>query len=522
MRQRSIDLERSDPKGNGHDSDDHSIRLRSSRRNELLHQKPLDLARQKLFQQIYECSASLDKEDGTPLLSKLSSIRVEIKNLDDDDEIVKKILQINIIDKLLEIVSSHDDVAILIAVYSILARLTYASVKVVSIKMAPDFLAKSLSLISPANATLTLNVAVADDDYCEFEVKSDVTVPLLQYLHACQPTSVGRNEKSCCGTFKLEESLEQPISKSLLLLATLIKVSFPDTLKHDVMKTCVPYFLSSNKHVQLMALNCARHFVSKSEIEYFLQFPLPNNQMKPNDTIEIPVLVYLVNLLGEKRLDFDDNVKAWQVFRQKYAKLRPRLEPPEGMTQAVSSYSRTIDGGIISVLQNCLKTIGTVLAIFGQLVYLSEEREQIVRITEICRLGELLDWSIAVTKEKTTPPSTPNKGGSEDFQPPPLIYQSIIQQFMQDDTENDTLLRNYILGLNKTESYLLDNVLFLLGNALGKAAVHTELVLSSLFLASIRVGLVESAAARMEPSNASEQCRSKLSGGIIQADSLQK
>ncbi|KAK2960013.1 hypothetical protein BLNAU_4896 [Blattamonas nauphoetae] len=336
MHQRFVNFEGSDSEDILNPRDDHPIQLRSSRRNKLSQQNPLDTPRPSIFHHIFELSTSLEKEDDVSLLSILSSIMVQTETSDDDDEVVTVILQTNVLEKLLGIVFSHEDEAVLMAVYSLLARLTSVSTAVVSRIMVPAFLSKSLSRISTVNDGLTLQVlhvlyqaALTEDDFGRFEVKSDVTSHLLQYLRACQPSSVGRNERSCCGTLELEESRKWTVSMCLLLLTALIKVSFPDDLKEEVVTACVPYFPSRDRHVQLLALKYARHFVSDSENEYFLQFPLPNNQMNPEDTTWIPVIDYLVDLVKEKRMDFDQNVRVFHVFRRVCADIREQLGHPE-------------------------------------------------------------------------------------------------------------------------------------------------------------------------------------------------
>ncbi|KAK2941159.1 hypothetical protein BLNAU_23924 [Blattamonas nauphoetae] len=215
---------------------------------------------------------------------------VKLTKSSDDDEIVTVFLEENVIDKLLGIVSSHDDGAILKPVYSLLALLTCVSAAVVSKIMVPDFLWKSLSKISLADDALALSVlnmlynsAITGDDYCAFEVGCDVTAHLLRYLHACQPSTVVRNEKSCCGKLELTESRKQTIETCLLLLTALIKESFPEALKEEVVAACVPYFVSRDREIQLLALKYARHFVPTSKMETFLQFSLPNNQMDASD-----------------------------------------------------------------------------------------------------------------------------------------------------------------------------------------------------------------------------------------------
>ncbi|KAK2951304.1 hypothetical protein BLNAU_13791 [Blattamonas nauphoetae] len=279
MHQRFLDIEDSDQphwhsnaEGGECESDAHPIRLRSSRRNGLYRHNDIDSPRQNIFHPLFELSTSLKQEDESSLLSTLSSIRLMSESCD-DDEVVTLIMQANIIDKLLGIVSSNEDGGVLTAVYSLLARLTCVSIAVVSRIMVPAFLSKSLSLISPVTDALTLQVlnvlyhsALAGDDFCRFEVGSDVTAHLLRYLLACQPSSVGRNDRSCCGRLELEEGRKQTISTSLLLLTTLIKVSFPRTLKETVVAACVPYFLSSDRHIQLLVLKYARHSTQAADI----------------------------------------------------------------------------------------------------------------------------------------------------------------------------------------------------------------------------------------------------------------
>ncbi|KAK2948958.1 hypothetical protein BLNAU_16064 [Blattamonas nauphoetae] len=269
-------------------------------------------------------------------------------------------------------------------VYYLLARLTRVSVAVVSRIMVPTFLSKSLSLVSTADDDLTLNVlhvlynsAVAGQDFSRFEVENGVTGPLLQYLLECQPAWVRRSDKSCCGRLELEERRKQTISKSLLLLTKLIKISFPDTLKHLVVTACVPYFLSRDRHVQLLALQYAHLFVPKSEMGYFLQFSLPNNQMNASDQTRIPVLLFLVDLLREKQMEYEQNVRAYHVFQRACADIRNQLKYPKGMTQPEPSCLGTVEGEVMMVLQTYLKTIGTLLAIFGELAYLLKEHEQV-------------------------------------------------------------------------------------------------------------------------------------------------
>ncbi|KAK2944613.1 hypothetical protein BLNAU_20471 [Blattamonas nauphoetae] len=383
MHRRFVDFEGFDVERNQCESDIRSIRLRSSRRIGLRQENPLDRPRQIFVHHLFGLSTSLEKEDNDSLLSTLSSIQFLTEN-SDNDEIVTVFLQENVIDKLLGIVSLHEDGAVLNAVYSLLARLTCVSAAVVSKIMVPDFLSTSLSLLSSADDGLTLivlnvlyNSAVAGDDYCAFEVENDVTAHLLRYLLTCQPSTVVRNEKSCCGRLELEESRQQTIATCLLLLTELIKVSFPEALKEEVVTGCVPYFLSGNRHVQLLALKYARHFVSNSENEYFLQFSLPNNQMNASDPTRITVLSYLVDLLREKQIDYEQNARVFHVFRRVCADINDQLMDPERTTRAEPSCLRTVESDMMSVFQNCLKTIGTILAIFGELAYFSEEHEQV-------------------------------------------------------------------------------------------------------------------------------------------------
>ncbi|KAK2962346.1 hypothetical protein BLNAU_2589 [Blattamonas nauphoetae] len=419
-------------------------------------------------------------------------------------EIVTVILQANMIDKLLKIM----------AVYHILDP--SVSVAVVSRIMVPDFLWKSLSLISPVDDALALNVlnvlynsAVAGNDYCAFEVGCDVTAHLLRYLHACQPLSVVRNEKSCCGRLELEESRKQTIATCLLLLTALIKVSFPNTLKKEVVAACVPYFLSGNKNVKLLALKYARHFVLKSEMGYFLQFSLQNNQMDAPDTTRIPVLSYLVDLLREKQIDYEQNVRVLHVFRRVCADIRYQIGHQKGTAQPEPSRLRIVEGEVMAIFRNCLKTIGTILAIFGELTYKSEELEQTVIDTGIyLQLGRLLDWSVTATNEGTPPPTMSTEEDYEYFRAavetdsqlkepfclleplqtafrqhnlwPPLAYRDSIQKFVLHDTVDHTLLYKDVLELKNAQESLMKNVLFIVGNALGGTPAHVQIVLSSL------------------------------------------
>ncbi|KAK2954577.1 hypothetical protein BLNAU_10428 [Blattamonas nauphoetae] len=449
-------------------------------------------------------------------MSSLSSIVTLTENCD-DDEIVSLMLQANTIDKLLGIVSSNEDSGVLYTVYSLLARLTCVSAVAVSKMMVPPFFSKSLSLISQANDDLTLQVlhvlyhsALAGDDFCAFEVGNDVTAHLLRYLLACQPISVGRNERSCCGTLKLEEGQKQTVATSLLLLTKLIKVLFPGTLHETAVAACVPYFLSSDRRVQLLALKYARHLVTDLDNEHFLKSSLPNNQMNAENTTWIPVLNYLIDLVKEKQMDFEQNVKVFHVFRRMCADFRNQLGHPNGMTQPEISCLETVEDDMMTIFQYCLKTIGAILAIFGEIAYLSEAHEQIVIDTGIYPLlGELLDWSIVVTSDGIPLPSMSAEEDYEYFRAavttdsqldepfhlltslkaafrqhnlrPPLSYQDSIRTFTLDDILDNTLSIDDAQRLKRAKDSLLKNVLFFLGNSLGGTPAHAEIVLSSLF-----------------------------------------
>ncbi|KAK2947206.1 hypothetical protein BLNAU_17846 [Blattamonas nauphoetae] len=123
MHQRFIDVEGSVVEADNHESDGDSIQLRSSRRNILLQPKLLDSLSQSISDHISKLSASLEKKDDVSLLSTLASI-VTLTENSDDVEIVTVFLEENMIDRLLEIVSSNEDAAVLMAVYSLLALLS--------------------------------------------------------------------------------------------------------------------------------------------------------------------------------------------------------------------------------------------------------------------------------------------------------------------------------------------------------------------------------------------------------------
>ncbi|KAK2947208.1 hypothetical protein BLNAU_17842 [Blattamonas nauphoetae] len=186
MHQRFIDVEGSVVEADNHESDGDSIQLRSSRRNILLQPKLLDSLSQSISDHISKLSASLEKKDDVSLLSTLASI-VTLTENSDDVEIVTVFLEENMIDRLLEIVSSNEDAAVLMAVYSLLALLTCVSVAVVSRIMVPDFLSKSLSLISPE-----------DDDECLGSDKD-----------SCSPLSGGLVERDADGLRTKRESVSR-------------------------------------------------------------------------------------------------------------------------------------------------------------------------------------------------------------------------------------------------------------------------------------------------------------------------
>ncbi|KAK2964286.1 hypothetical protein BLNAU_817 [Blattamonas nauphoetae] len=431
-----------------------------------------------------------EKEDNVSLLSTLTSIQVLTEN-SDHDAIVTVILQANMIDKLLEIVSSKEDGTVLMAVYDILERLT--------------------------DDGLTLNVlnvlyysAVADKDHCAFEVGCDVTAHLLRYLLACQPSSIVRNEKSCCGKFELEESRQQTIATCLFLLKTLIKVSFPETLKEEVVAACVPYFVSWDRHVQRLALKYARRFIAKSEMKYFLQFSFPNNQTDASDTTNIRVISCLVDLLREKQMDYEQNVRVYHVFRRVCADIRDQVKQKQGTAQPEPSRLRIVEREVMTKFQNLMKTIGTILAIFGEIAYKSEELEQTMIDSGLYpQLGRLLDWSITATSEGAPPPTMSAECDYEDFgealetdslleepfdllEPlkttirqhdlwPPLAYRDSIRRFGLLDTVGGALYMPHILALISAQYSLVKNVLFILGNTLSGTHGQVEIVLSSLF-----------------------------------------
>ncbi|KAK2941156.1 hypothetical protein BLNAU_23921 [Blattamonas nauphoetae] len=383
--------------------------------------------------------------------------------------------------------------------------------------MVPDFLWKSLSKISLADDALALSVlnmlynsAITGDDYCAFEVGCDVTAHLLRYLFTCQPSTVVRNEKSCCGKLELAESRKQTIETCLLLLTALIKESFPEALKEEVVAACVPYFVSSDREIQLLALKYARHFVSKSKMETFLQFSLPNNQMDASDQTRIPVLSYLVDLLREKQVDYEQNVRAFHVLRRVCADIRDQLKQQEGWPQSEPTCLRTVESDVMAIFRNCLKTIGSVLVIFGEIAYLSEELEQIVIDSGFYpSLGRLLDWSIIVTSDGTPPPTMSAGDDYEYFRTAvetdseleepfdvlepiktafrqhswrrPLAYRDSLRKFVLHDTVDHTLFMPDVLALINAQYSLMKNVLFIVGNAFGGTPAHAEIALFSLF-----------------------------------------
>ncbi|KAK2940431.1 hypothetical protein BLNAU_24653 [Blattamonas nauphoetae] len=232
--------------------------------------------------------------------------------------------------------------------------------------------------------------------------------------------------------------------------------------------------------------------------------------MDPENTAWIPVLHYLVDLLKEMQVDFEQYVKVLHVFRRVCADIRNQLMHPEGTGQPELSCLETVEDDIMLGFQKCLKTIGTVLVIFGELIFLSPENEQIAIDTGIYPLlGEMLDWLIVVTREGTPPVPMSAEEDYEYFRAaveteselekpfhllyplkiafrqhnlrPLLPYRSSIPNFVVDDAVDEILSIYHILELNRTKDSLLNNVLYLLGNALGGTPALVEVVLSSLF-----------------------------------------
>ncbi|KAK2943249.1 hypothetical protein BLNAU_21821 [Blattamonas nauphoetae] len=495
MNQRYIDFEGSDSGRSRCESDD-SLQLRSSRRIGLPQPHPLSSLSQFILEHIYKLSASSKRNDDNSILLSLLSIMALIEN-SEGFEIVTLILQANMIDKLLKIVSSNVNRTVLMAVYHILERLTTVSAAIVSRIMVPDFMWKSLSLISLADDELALNVlnvlynsAIVGNDYCAFEVRCDVAAHLLRYLRACQPSTVVRNEKSCCGKLELADSRKQTIATCLLLLTALIKVSFPEALKEEVVAACVPYFLCGNKNVKLLALKYARHFVTKSKMEDFLQFSLQNNQMDASDTTRVPVLSYLVDLLREKQVDYEQNVRVFHVLRRVCADIRDQVEHQKGTTHPEPSRLRIVEGEAMAIFRNCLKTIGTILAIFSEIAYKSEETEQVSTNegTPPPTMSAERDYEYFRTAVETNSQLeepfhllTPVQTAIRQYNlRPPLAYRDSIRKFVLHDTVDHTLLYNDVQELKNAQQALVKNVLFIVGNAYGGTRPHVAIILSSL------------------------------------------
>ncbi|KAK2961414.1 hypothetical protein BLNAU_3535 [Blattamonas nauphoetae] len=386
--------------------------------------------------------------------------------------------------------------------------------------MTPAFVEKSLSLVSPNNNKLTkhiFNIFYWSVDsrprLGDFLKECNSELVLMNYLAACQPTSLDTNPNSFCATFSVDKDRESPIHLCFKLLCKVIEdESLPEDLPPLYLSSTVPYILCSTSTIRNRALSFLQKLAVHKQNIQIVNFSLPHNPAVNADSSEVSVLTYLIHLMREKQEELTQLVRVSHVLNRIIHARRPTLPARNRNIALVEKYEESVQTTLEREIISCLKTLARIPAFLSRFISTSEENEMImINSGAYPFVGQFLRWALFLLSPDHAKLGIDHLEGDyqsfltacttpEYILPRPFNILDQLksthsptrlkQQFTPPNTGQDGSVPNPTEQHNKVlnsstvftaKQNMTRELLFFLSNAFSGTAEHVDILLASLF-----------------------------------------